>query len=147
MKTGKRFATLGWLLSRRIAEMFCDERRRMMARKQSALVVTLDEAAEAILSTTSFIRREIRDGAIKAIRLGSKTVIRKDELKAYLERKEAEGLPAKKSRANCKAKTPGSAESEVISQEEGDASLDSEPEIVFEEDAACNQKEKADEDE
>lgn len=95
-----------------------------MARKPNALVVALDEAAEALLSTTSFIRREIRDGAIKAIRLGSKTVIRKDELKAYLERKEAEGLPSKKPRANNRVKVPEDTEVEAVGEKEKSIRVD-----------------------
>lgn len=96
-----------------------------MARKASALVVTLDEAAELLISKTSFIKREIREGTIKAIKLGSQTVIRKDELKAYLERKEAEGIPAKKPRTSSSTKEPN-----------GDAALDetsveTEPELPF----------------
>lgn len=103
-----------------------------MSRKAGVLVVTLDEAAEVLLSTTSFIRREIRDGAIRAIRLGSKTVIRRDELKEYLQRKEAEGLPTRKPRKGKAAGVPVSDCEGREGHDLGDTSFGSEPEIMFE---------------
>lgn len=74
-----------------------------MKRSNKALVVDLDAAAEMLLTTTSYLKREIKDGSLRAVRLGSKTVLRVDELKDYLLRKEAEEPAARKVKKGKKA--------------------------------------------
>lgn len=64
-----------------------------MARKAIPLVLDLETAANQLLSTVSFVRSEIRSGELKGIKLGNKLVVRAEELKEYLARKEAQGIP------------------------------------------------------
>ncbi|MCZ7645961.1 MAG: helix-turn-helix domain-containing protein [Planctomycetota bacterium] len=64
-----------------------------MGRKSVELVVDLEEAAKRLLTKPSTIRREIREGKLKAVKLGGKLIVRVVELENYLLRKEDEGMP------------------------------------------------------
>lgn len=99
-----------------------------MGRGKGALVVDLDAAAEMLLTTTAFLKREIKEGGLRAVRLGNKTVLRVDELRDYLLRKEAEEPVTRKVKKSKKTSADGIAcRFEECAIEESSVPLEAEP--------------------
>lgn len=74
-----------------------------MKRLKNPLVVDLETAAEMLLSTANFLKKEIKLGNLRAVKMGNKTVIRTEELKEYLLRKEPEEPAIRKSQSRNKS--------------------------------------------
>lgn len=105
-----------------------------MARKAQELVVDLEEAARRLLTKPSTIRREIREGKLKAIKLGGKLVVRVAELENYLLRKEDEGVPLVRRGRRKRASV------EIGEQPPPVSEADDEPPSLFEQDEPCEEQ-------